>query len=145
MHQALLIPDWGPTTLFTNGIFAPDDHQRKQLQAREVTVERALVTEISGQHPVVHLGDGRAIELAGLFVASKTRPSSPLAAQLGCEFVEGPLGVYIKTDGTQETSVSGVFACGDTARASGSITFAIADGAMAGAGTHRSLIFSSLG
>jgi thioredoxin reductase len=41
--------------------------------------------------------------------------------------------------------VSGVFACGDTARASGSITFAIADGAMAGAGTHRSLIFSSLG
>ena len=46
-----------------------------------------------------------------------------------------------KTDETKETSVAGVFACGDVARAAGNISFAIADGAMAGIGAHRSLIF----
>jgi hypothetical protein len=25
MHQALLIPEWGPTTFFTNGVFEPDE------------------------------------------------------------------------------------------------------------------------
>ncbi|HET6567804.1 MAG TPA: NAD(P)/FAD-dependent oxidoreductase [Rhodothermales bacterium] len=144
MHQALLIPDWGQTTLFTNGAFEPDDDQLKQLQAREVTIERELVAEITGERAAVKLRDERVIELAGLFVASRTIASSPLAEQLGCEFAEGPLGPYVKTDGTKETSVEGVFACGDAARASGSITFAIADGAQAGMAAHRSLIFGEL-
>jgi thioredoxin reductase len=143
MHQALLIPDWGQTTLFTNGVFEPDGGQLKQLQAREVTIERELVTEITGKHASVKLRDGRVIEVAGLFVASRIKASSPLAEQLGCEFTESPLGPNVKTDGTKETSVAGVFACGDAARAAGNITFAIADGAMAGVAAHRSLIFGT--
>ena len=51
------------------------------------------------------------------------------------------MGTFVGADGTQETSVPGVFAAGDTARAAGSLTFAVSDGAMAGAGAHRSLIF----
>jgi thioredoxin reductase len=144
MHQALLIPDWGWTTLFTNGVFEPDDSQLKQLQARAVTIEREMVTEITGEHASVKLRDGRVIELAGLFIASRIKVSSPLAEQLGCEFTEGPLGLYVKTDGTKETSMAGVFACGDAARAAGSITFAIADGALAGMAAHRSLIYGEL-
>lgn len=144
MHQALLMPDWGQTTLFTNGFFEPDDDQLKQLQAREVTIERELVTEITGKHASAKLRDGRVIELAGLFIAPRIKASSPLAEQLGCEFTEGPLGPYVKTDGTKETSVAGVFACGDAARAAGNVTFAIADGTLAGMAAHRSLIFGKL-
>lgn len=144
LHQALLIPDWGQTTFFINGVFEPDGGQLKQLQAREVTIERELVTEITGPHASVKLRDGRVIELAGLFVASRINASSPLAEQLGCAFTEGPLGSYVTTDGTKETSVAGVFACGDAARAAGSITFAIADGALAGVAAHRSLIYGTL-
>jgi thioredoxin reductase len=144
MHQALLIPDWGKTTLFTNGVFEPDEGQIKQLEARKVTIEREIIVEISGKNASVNLRDGRVVELAGLFVASKIKASSPLAEQLGCEFTESPLGPFIKTDGIKETSVAGVFACGDAARAAGNISFAIADGALAGMAAHRSLIFSEL-
>lgn len=141
MHQALLIPEWGPTTFFTNGIIEPNEDQLRQLQAHGATLETELVTEISGEEAAVHVESGRVIELAGLFVASKTRPSSPLAEELGCEIEEGPLGPFVKTDETQETSVGGLFACGDLATIAGSITFAIAAGAMAGIAAHRSLIF----
>lgn len=144
MHQALLLPDWGPTTFFTHGVFEPDDEQRKQLRAREVIIERELVTAIRGEQASVELRDGRVIKLAGLFIAPRIKPASPLAEQLGCEFADSPLGPYVKTDSTQETSVSGVFACGDLARAAGSITFAIADGALAGIAAHRSLIFEGM-
>lgn len=141
MHQALLIPDWGRTTLFINGAFEPDEAQLRQLAARKVTIEREPVVEICGRNAAVKLRDGRVVELAGLFVAPKITLSSPLAEQLGCELIESPLGPYIKTDEFKATSVVGVFACGDAARAAGNITFAISDGALAGLAAHRSLIF----
>jgi len=37
-----------------------------------------------------------------------------------------------------------VFACGDAARAAGSVALSVGDGAMAGAATHRSLMFADL-
>ncbi|TDV92177.1 hypothetical protein [Vreelandella neptunia] len=51
------------------------------------------------------------------------------------------MGSIVKTDAMQATSIPGVSACGDVARAAGSVTFAVADGAMAGLSTHRSLMF----
>jgi thioredoxin reductase len=76
-----------------------------------------------------------------LFTLSCTAPASPLAAQLGCAMADGPLGPFIETDVFMETTVAGVFACGDAARAMGAVAFAVADGAMAGAAVHQSLIF----
>lgn len=145
LHQALLIPDWGPTTLFTNNCFTPDELQLKQLAARHVRLETEAVTEITGeQAAVVKLANGRLVELAGLFVASLTKPASPIAQDLGCELAESPVGFYVKTDDFKQTSIPGVFACGDLGRAMGSVTFAIGDGAQAGFAIHRSLIFEGL-
>lgn len=145
LHQALLIPDWGPTTLFTNNCFTPDELQLKQLAARHVRLETEAVTEITGeQAAVVKLANGRLVELAGLFVASLTKPASPIAQDLGCELAESPVGFYVKTDEFKQTSIPGVFACGDLGRAMGSVTFAIGDGAQAGFAIHRSLIFEGL-
>ncbi|MGM8229039.1 NAD(P)/FAD-dependent oxidoreductase [Cellvibrio sp. ARAG 10.3] len=143
MHQALMIPDWGITTFFTNGVFEPDEEQRRQLAARNVSIERELISDISGR-AIVTLRDGRMISLAGLFVASQVSVSSPLAQQLGCELEESPLGFIIKTDALKETSIRHVFACGDAARAAGNVTFAIADGVLAGTAAHRSLMFEGL-
>lgn len=145
LHQALLIPDWGPTTLFTNNCFAPNELQRKQLAARNVRIETEAVSEIAGeQSAIVKLANGRLVELAGLFVASLTKPASPIAYDLGCELAESPVGFYVKTDEFKQTSISGVYACGDLGRAMGSVTFAIGDGAQAGFAIHRSLIFDGL-
>lgn len=141
-HQAMLIPDWGPTTLFTNNCFVPDDEQQKQLTARNVKIETEIVQEITGeQSAVIKLANGRIVELAGLFVASLTQPSNRIAQDLGCEIAESPVGFYVKTDELKQTSIPGVFACGDLGRPMGSVTFAIGDGAQAGFAVHRSLIF----
>jgi len=140
MHQAMMLPDWGPTTFFLNGAFAPDENQRAELTRRGVTVEAEPVARISGNDANVELRDGRIVHLAGLFTATRTSPSSPLAEQLGCALEQGPAGPFIQTDAVKETTVPGVFACGDAARAMGSVAFAVADGAQAGFGAHRSLM-----
>ncbi|OZY87378.1 thioredoxin reductase [Cellvibrio mixtus] len=145
IHQALLIPDWGPTTFFTNNCFTPTEIQRQQLAARQVRLETETVSEIAGeQSAIIKLANGRLIELAGLFVASLTKPASPIAYDLGCELAESPVGFYVKTDELKQTSIPGVFACGDLGRPMGSVTFAIGDGAQAGFAIHRSLIFDGL-
>lgn len=79
--------------------------------------------------------------LAGLFTQPRTRMASPLAALLGCEFEDGPSGPFIRTDGMRETSVPGVFACGDAALAAGNVAIAVGDGARTGGAAHHSLLF----
>jgi thioredoxin reductase len=53
-----------------------------------------------------------------------------------------PMGSFYRTEPmTKETTVPGVFACGDAALPMGSLPFAVADGFRAGVGAHRSLVF----
>ncbi len=139
-HHAMMLPDWGQVTFFLNGAFAPDDTQLAQLAARGVTIERAPVQAMSGVATVA-LGDGRALEMDGLFVLSRLHSASPLAEQLDCAMEEGPMGHYLRTDAAKATSIPGVYACGDAARMAGSVAFAVADGAMAGVAAHQSLVF----
>lgn len=146
-HQAALIPDWGPTTLFTQGLFEPDDEQRALLDARGVTIERSPVVALMGDAPdlaAVQLADGRVVPLNALFVAPAQRMASPLAQALGCAFDEGPLGPIIRADAWKATTVPGVFAAGDAARPMQNATLASADGVLAGVGAHQSLIRDAL-
>ncbi len=141
MHHALMLPDWGPTTFFLNGAFEPDSAQLSELERRGVVVERTPVARVTGERADMVLADGRVVPLDGLFTLSRTRPSGTLAEQLGCRLEESPMGRFIAVDGIFRTSVPGVMACGDAARAAGSVALAVGDGAMAGVSTHRSLIF----
>ncbi|MCK1511491.1 NAD(P)/FAD-dependent oxidoreductase [Bradyrhizobium sp. 190] len=140
MHHAMMLPDWGPTTLLINDSFIPDETQRSALAGRGVSVEEGRVRRIFGQRPTVELANGRTIDFAGIFTLGRTMPG-PIAEQLGCDLKDGPLGKFIGVDEQQQTSVPQVFACGDVARAAGSIALAVSDGSMAGVAAHRSLIF----
>lgn len=139
-HHALLLPEWGTVTLFLNNSFTPDAEQAAALAARGVTVEATPIARLEDAVTVV-LTDGRRVPLAGLFTLSQTHVASPLAAQLGCAFDEGPLGAYIRRNELFETTVPGVLACGDAARMFGNVAIAVGDGAAAGASTHRTLVF----
>ena len=141
MHHALMLPDWGPTTFFLNGAFTPDAEQAEQLRKRCVTVETERIARISGDHADIELRDGRVIALSGLFTVTRTKASAPFAEQLGCVMEDEPLGRFIRTDASKETTVPGVFACGDAALAAGSVAHAVGDGATAGVGAHGSLLF----
>jgi thioredoxin reductase len=140
LHQAMLLPEWGAVTLLANQALEPDADQERALAARGVRIERARVVRITRDATVV-LADGRSVDFDGLFTASRTEPAGTLAQDLDCEFEHGPLGRFVKTDAMKETTVPGVFACGDVARAAGNVAIAVGDGAMAGAAVHRSLVF----
>lgn len=140
---AMLMPDWGKTVLLTNGTFEPDDDQRAALAKREVVIESQPVARIVDT-ATAELADGRRIVLDGLFTMNHTRLSSPIANQLGCAIEDGLLGPYVCTDDSMETSVPGVFACGDITHRGGSVALAVGSGALAGIVAHRTLVFSSI-
>lgn len=140
LHHALMLPHWGQVTFFTNGAFEPDAEQRAELQARSVTVEPRRVARLVDT-ATVELEDGTRVVLDGLFTATHMSMASPLAEQLGCELDESPMGRYIRTDALKQTTVPGVFACGDAARMAGNVALAVGDGAQAGASAHRAMLF----
>lgn len=144
VHQASIIPDWGPTTFFTQGEFTISADDEVILKRRGVVIETTPVVAVQGNSPdisAVELADGRLIPIEALYVAPKTSMSSPLAEQLGCEFEEGPTGSFVKVDMVKQTSVAGVFAAGDMSNPMQNATLASASGVMAGVGAHRSLMF----
>lgn len=143
VHHAAMLPDWGETTYFTRG-FTPTPDEQALLEQRGVAIEPSAVVAVEGPDhaPAVRLADGRVRSFRGLFVASKIVVASRFVAELGCAFEDGPAGAFVKTDPmTKQTTVPGVFACGDMAIAAGSVSLAVGDGVRAGMAAHRSLIF----
>lgn len=145
-HQALLLPDWGPTTFYTQGVFEPSPEEAAQLANRGVEIERTPVLELLGEGTEtrgLRLADGREVPARAVFTAPKTRMASSLAKQLGCAFADGMTGPYVQVDETQRTSVAGVFAAGDAASQMYNATFASAAGVMAGVAAHRAMVFEA--
>ncbi len=138
-HQAMMLPDWGTVTLFLNRAFEPAEDQLRKFAERGIIIEARPVVRVSST-ATVEVADGRKLEMDGLFTVSATRMASPVAERLGCAFEDGPTGPFIRRNEFMETTVSGVFACGDAARSFGSVAISVGDGAMAGSFTHRSLI-----
>lgn len=141
-HQAVLLPEWGQVTLFTNGVFTPDAAQHADLERRGVIIETAPVARVVDTATIA-LEDGRQFVFDGLFTATHTHVATPLPQQLGCALEESPLGSFIRTDALKATTVPGVFACGDAARGAGTVALAVGDGAQAGLSAHRSLVFGT--
>jgi thioredoxin reductase len=144
LHQAMLIAEWGPTTLYLNGTSQPDDASLAQLHKRGVAIEPAPVRALRGegaQLSAIELTDGRTSGVDALYLGPRTRLNSGIAQQLGCELDEGPFGSIIRTDDAKMTTAPGVYAAGDITRGAHNVTWASADGVTAGMAVHRSLVF----
>ena len=143
-HQAMLVRDWGPTTLFTQGTLALSKEQRNMLVARDIPIEDVPIAELIGQDKTlesVRLTDGRMHQLSGLYVVPRTEVVGSFASDLGCDFDEGPTGSFIATDQFRKTSVPGVFAAGDAAAAVSNAMMSAAAGTRAGISAHAWLTF----
>lgn len=143
VHQACLIAEWGPTTLFLNSVELEPEHA-EMLASHGVAIERGKVTRLTGEGyglSAVELEDGRKSQVSALYVAPQSSLASPIAAQLGATIDDGPMGPIIRTDGDRMTIVPGLYAAGDIARAPHSVSWAVADGVTAGTAVHRALVF----
>ena len=143
LHQALLIADWGPTTLLMNGAAMPDSASLRRLQQRGVAIEPRAISSLVGA--VGHLSgasleDGRLLRFDVLYVSTSTVLNGALAQRLGCTIDDGPLGPIVRTDSNRMTTIQGVYAAGDIARAPHSVSWAAADGVTAGIAAHQALV-----
>jgi len=143
IHQSLLIPEWGPTTLFLNGNPLMTEHV-ELLEQRGVAIEPEPVVKLEGEGLAlssVTLANGSNREIEALYLVPQSRFSSPLAEQLGLDIEQVVLGPMICTDEHKMSSVNGVYAAGDIARSPHSVSWAVADGVTAAIATHRALVF----
>jgi thioredoxin reductase len=143
VHQACLVADWGPTTLYLNG-HELDAESAAMLAERKVRVEPARLARLVGERcglSAAELEDGRTTPVEALYVAPQSCLASPIATQLGAAIDDGPMGPLVRTDGDKMTTVPGLYAAGDIARAPHSVSWAVADGVTAGTSAHRALVF----
>ena len=84
------------------------------------------------------LADGTVVDADCVFVTPKARHPS-FIDDLGVETASGPMGTFIRTNAEmfRQTTVEGVFACGDVGQALPSIPLALAGGFLAGVGAHQ--------
>lgn len=146
-HQALLIAQWGPTTFFLNGGEVHEDAVLQQFKQHGVVVETRSIAALVGAGrdlSQLRLDGGDTLPLDALYIGPKHDLNSPIAEQIGCKLNDGPFGPSIAVDDMKMTSLPDVFAAGDIARGGGhTVTFASADGVMAGLAIHRSLAFGA--
>lgn len=143
IHQALILPDWGKTTLFLASGMELDADERQRLANRGVEIETAEIVELLADGDrlrAARLSDGRLHGMAGLFIQPQTTVNGPFVRDLELETEEGPSGAYIRVDQIGATSRPGVFAAGDAVTAMHNATLAAASGVRAAAGTHFSLV-----
>lgn len=144
IHHARLIANWGPTTLFLGPDVPAADAALAAMHDAGVRVERTRPVALHGDGrtlSTVELASGERVPAEVLFVMPGLRLASSIPEQLGCELVDVPNGRIIKVDGAMRTSVPGVYACGDAARAFGNAMLASADGVIAGGSANYAAIF----
>jgi len=146
-HQALLISEWGPTTFFLNGGAAPEEAVLQQLTQRGVSIESRSIQALAGagtEITKIQFADGATQPLEALYIGPSQYLNSPIAEQLGCKINEGPFGPFMEVDDMKMTNVPDVYAAGDITKGGGhTVTFASADGVMAGLAIHRALAFGA--
>lgn len=129
-------------TVFTNGFAVFTDEQRQKILARGIQIEDAPIERLiyeGEQLQAIQLQDGNLVHVPYLFyqVPMPFELKSPIGTDLGC--AKTPFGLY-QTFERGETSVPGVFACGDNMSPMHSVLLAAASGATAGAAVIHQLL-----
>jgi thioredoxin reductase len=158
MHQMLLFRQLtDQVTLFLHDGLAPDDDQREQLAALDVTVRAGRVTGLEvrdGRLTGVRLSDGDVeggdveggdvVPIDALVVQSRPVVRSELLASLGIRTVELEMGgvsvaEHVETDATGLTSQPGVWAAGNVAEPMAQVGASAAAGVRAAAVVNADL------
>jgi thioredoxin reductase len=146
VHHARLIANWGPTTLFTNGIELPDKNAAQSLAELNINVSREPIRSLIGDGDSlnhIETTEGSRIGLDALYVAPSTQLRGVIGDMLGCNKREVPGGQVLIVDERMMTTVCGIYAAGDAASVPSMVARAVSDGSLAGAMVSQSLIFET--
>lgn len=140
LHYTQLISNWTKDlTLFTNGASLLTKEETEKLTAHNIKVIETKVQELKHQNghlQAIELENSNLISLDAIYGMVDFVQHSDIASQLGCRLNDAGL---IEVDESQETTVEGVFACGDNS-SKRALAFAVASGSLAGVMANFKLI-----
>ena len=93
---------------------------------------------IQGYLSGITFTNGSSLAIKAAYTRAPFVQHSPVPEKLGCEIT--PEG-YIKTNAMQQTTVGGVYACGDNISPMRAVAHAVFTGTMAGISAGKELIF----
>ena len=143
-HQAELVRQWSPRlTFFTAACGELDPEVRRRFQARGVELVDIAVEAVlhdAGRFAGVRLVDGSEIALDALFLAPTPRPHDGFLAGLGLDRETNPMGEFIATDPTGQTSHPRVWAIGNVVDPTAKVPMSIGEGSQTAAAVNMALV-----
>ncbi|NWF32295.1 NAD(P)/FAD-dependent oxidoreductase [Stenotrophomonas sp. SAM-B] len=138
MDQVKALSQWGAITAFHAGALTTTDVEElsRDLKAIGAALEASALVGVT-EKATLRLADGSVRKMEALFVQPDSSLASDLSTRLGCAIEDAGC---ITTDSAKQTTIPGVFACGDAARFAGNVALAVGEGALAGVAAHRSLL-----
>lgn len=142
-EMSKLISNWTrQLTLFTNGKSLLTEEQNQRLQRNSISVvedEISMLEHESGELKQIVFRNGHVASFQAAYFRPPFEQHCAAVAEIGCELTDAG---YIKVDGFQQTTVPGVYACGDNSAMMRSVANAVFTGSFAGAAVNRDLIES---
>jgi len=127
-------------TVLTNGKSVFTEEQLDKLKKRSITVfegEIAAIGHNMGRLENVVFKDGTKMAFDALYARLPFVQHTDLPVLLGCELTDPG---HLKVDNFQQTTVPGVYACGDNSSGMRSVANAVAGGNMTGAMVNMELV-----
>ncbi len=138
-HYALLVKNYGASLqIFTQDSSKLEKVQRDALGRNGIEIIESTVKKLQhkdGWLEAVQLENGRTVHLDALYNRPLFEQHCKVPVHLGCELTAQGL---LKTDPNQQTSLKGIYACGDNSSFR-SIPVAVATGSTAGAAINIDL------
>ena len=137
-----LISNWTKDlTLFTNGKSTLTAEQTVKLKSHHIKISETEIEKLentNGYLQNIIFKDGTTSSIKAMYAHSSFEQHCPIPQTIGCELTDEG---YIKTDSLQQTSVYGIFACGDNTTRVRSIANAVAMGTTAGIMVNKEIVF----
>ncbi|MEZ5017109.1 MAG: NAD(P)/FAD-dependent oxidoreductase [Flavipsychrobacter sp.] len=141
---ARMISNWtDKLTVFTNGKQELLQEQVEELEAHNIKVvekEVAALQHKEGYLTSIQFADGSTQNIKAIYARPVNVQHCTIPEQLGCELGEDGL---LLVDPMQQTTIEGVYACGDNANWARSVAIAIAAGVTAGTALNREMILEA--
>lgn len=143
---AALLLNWTTTlTIYTNGASTLSREQVQQLTQHGVAIVETPVARMhhkNGHLQALELADGTTVPLTVVYTRPAFTQHCSIPETLGCALTDDG---YIKTDPMQQTTVPGVYACGDNVTRLRTVANAVAMGTTAGMMLNREMAMERFG
>jgi len=138
---AAMISNWtNDLTLYTNGPATFTEAQRKKLEAHGIRTDSRKILSLDhyrGDLQGINFESGEPAGPRALYARVPFEQHSGLPAALGCALTDDG---FIKIDQMQQTTVPGVYACGDNTTRMRTVAGAVGSGTFTGAAVNRDII-----